>query len=86
MWLAKWIFRLIPAPAKTIILLTDAETILARKAEVSLDELERQLEEYRNLSEELGAEKADIINVGSSLEEVVQDACTLVKEVLQRSS
>ena len=86
MWLAKWIFRLIPAPAKTIILLTDAETILARKAEVSPDELERQLGEYRNLSEELGAEKADIVNVGSSLEEVVQDACTLVKEVLQRSS
>lgn len=49
--LAKFVFRFLPRPDRVIILHTDAETILARKEEVSKSELKRQLDSYRDLVE-----------------------------------
>ncbi len=47
--LAKFVFRFLPRPDRVIILHTDAETILARKEEVSKSELKRQLDSYPDL-------------------------------------
>jgi thymidylate kinase len=49
--LAKFVFRVLPRPDRVIVLHTDAETILARKEEVSKSELKRQLDSYRDLVE-----------------------------------
>ena len=69
-WLARWLFHFLPQPDFTFFLLTDAETIFARKAEVTKKELKRQLESYRTLAGSLG-EKAVIIDVGPPEEEVI---------------
>ena len=82
MWLARWVFKLIPAPARTIILVADAEKILSRKAEVEAHELERQLVAYQGLADELGT-KARVVDVGQPLEDVVAEAISEVEAVLK---
>ena len=78
-WLAKWLFRFFPKPELTFVLLTDADTILARKAEVEKPELERQLEAYRKLTHSLG-EKAVVIDVSHSAETVIGEVMEKVNE------
>lgn len=78
-WLARLLFRFFPKPDLTLVLLTDAETILARKKEVEKPELERQLKAYRALAESLG-EKAVVIDVGQSVEEVIAETTRVVKD------
>lgn len=78
-WLAKVLFRFFPKPDFTVVLLTDAETILSRKAEVEKPELERQLVAYRELAESLG-DRAVIVDVGRTAEEVIAEVTKEVKE------
>jgi len=68
--LAAIAFKFIPKPDKVIILHTDAETILARKQEVTPDELSRQLEAYKEIAENWG-ERAILVNCGQKPEEVI---------------
>lgn len=78
-WLARFLFHFFPKPDLTLVLLTDAETILARKQEVEKVELDRQLLAYRELAEGLG-EKAVMIDVGRSADEVIMEVSEVVKE------
>ena len=59
-WLARLILSFIPKPDITFILLTDADTIQARKEEVSRAELERQLIAYGELCDALGGKAVRI--------------------------
>ncbi|MDA7880805.1 hypothetical protein N9A94_00690 [Akkermansiaceae bacterium] len=67
--LAKLVFRFLPKPDRVIILHTDAETILARKEEVSRGELERQLGSYRNLVED-DEHRAVLVDCGGDPDKV----------------
>ncbi|MGC6426469.1 MAG: dTMP kinase [Akkermansiaceae bacterium] len=78
-WLAKALFRFFPRPDFTVVLLTDADTILARKAEVEKPELERQLGAYRELADSLG-DRAVIVDVAQSAEDVIAEVTGVVKE------
>ncbi|MGC6582152.1 MAG: dTMP kinase [Akkermansiaceae bacterium] len=78
-WLARFFLRFLPRPDFTAVLLTDADTILARKAEVEKPELERQLVAYRELAESLG-DRAVVVDVAQSAEEVVAEVTGVVKE------
>lgn len=78
-WLARCLFRFFPKPDLTLVLLTDADTILARKKEVEKPELERQLKVYRELCEGLG-DKGVLIDVGKPADEVITEATEVVKE------
>jgi thymidylate kinase len=78
--LARWLFRFLPQPDFTLFLLTDAETILARKEEVPKNELERQLRAYRSLATSLG-DKGVVIDVGKPAEEVV---AVVIEEICRR--
>lgn len=79
-WLARRLFGFLPRPDLTLFLLADAETIHSRKAEVTLEELERQLKAYRALAESLG-ESAAVIDVGPAREVVIE---TVVGEICRR--
>lgn len=68
--LARACFRWMPKPDKVIILVGDSRTIHARKKEVTLEELERQLRAYRDLAVMLG-ERATVIDCARPLDEVV---------------
>ena len=71
--LARRFFRLLPKPDLVIILAGDPATIHARKREVTLAEVERQVAAYRSLGESLGA-KAAVIDAALPLDEVVDAA------------
>jgi len=81
--LAKFVFRFLPQPDHTFVLLTDAETILNRKAEVGKNELERQLVAYRELAEDLG-DQAEVIDVGAPADEVVATVVERVQKKFQQ--
>jgi thymidylate kinase len=82
-WLARFLFRFFPKPDLTLVLLTEAQTILARKAEVEKTELERQLVEYRGIANSLG-EKAVVIDVGQTVDEVITETTVLVKKYFRK--
>ncbi|MGJ8696854.1 MAG: hypothetical protein ACSHYF_11075 [Verrucomicrobiaceae bacterium] len=82
LWCARWAFGLIPRPQFTMVLLTDAETILARKAEVPKEELERQLVAYRELAESMG-ERACVLDVSRSPEVVIGEAFEKITGVMR---
>ncbi len=60
LWLARAVDRLMPRPDALVVLHGPAELIHARKAEVALDELARQLEAYRALGAARGACIVDV--------------------------
>jgi thymidylate kinase len=47
--LVRFLSRLVPSPDFTFVLLTDAETIVKRKGEMSVDAANELMEEYRRL-------------------------------------
>jgi glycosyltransferase involved in cell wall biosynthesis/thymidylate kinase len=69
---ARSFFQLLPKPDRVIILAGDPAIIHARKEEVTLDELTRQLAKYRSLADEIG-ERAVVVDCTSPLSVVVQE-------------
>lgn len=81
--LARWVFRALPKPDLTIILLADPEVILARKEEVPREELIRQLTVYRALAEELPNDVVTL-DAGRSVSEVREEVARILMEHLFR--
>jgi thymidylate kinase len=82
---AKLVFRFLPKPDRIILLHTDADTILARKEEVSKEELERQLRSYRDLAVEYGPQ-ASLVDGGRTVEEVAAEVLDHILEEFKKRS
>lgn len=82
---AKLVFRFLPKPDRIILLHTDADTILARKEEVSKVELERQLRSYRDLAVEYGPQ-ASLVDGGRPVEEVAAEVLDHILEEFKKRS
>jgi glycosyltransferase involved in cell wall biosynthesis len=78
---ARAAFGILPKPHRVIVLAGDAAQIHARKQEVTLEELERQLAAYRNLAAEIGGE-AQVLDCCQPLEQVVDQAYEAVMDTL----
>lgn len=74
---ARWIFRCLPRPDRVIVLTGEAEQIHARKQEVTLDELKRQLGAYRDLATRLGP-RAVAVDACQPPEQVIEDVWKIV--------
>lgn len=83
--LAKLAFKLIPKPDKVIVLHSEAEIILKRKQEVTPEELERQLKEYKAISEDWG-DRAVLVDCGQELDLVVDKAFEVLRSALSQRS
>jgi len=83
LWMARAAFKLMPRPDLVIVLAGDPEVIHARKQEVTLEELRRQMDGYRALGESLG-EQAVIVDAGAALESVISGAMNAVLETLKK--
>jgi thymidylate kinase len=83
--LARWVFRTLPKPDLTIVLLADPEVILARKEEVSRKELTRQLSVYRALADELPNDVVTL-DAGRSVSEVREEVARILLERVFRVS
>jgi thymidylate kinase len=83
--IARFVFRFLPKPDRVIVLHTEADTILARKEEVSREELERQLDRYREIVEDNG-EKAVLVDCGGEADVVSREVLKhILVEVKKRS-
>jgi len=80
-WLAKLVFKFMPRPNLVFILVGTPEIIHPRKQEVTLDELRRQIEAYKELAEFIG-ESAMLVNVDEALDTVIEKVCTRTREEL----
>lgn len=72
MCFAKLLFRFAPRPDRVVILVGDAKEIHARKQEVSMNELKRQLVQYRELAEKLGG-RAQLVDSSRAVDQVQRD-------------
>lgn len=82
LWMARWAFKFMPRPHRVIVLVGDPEVIHARKQEVTLDEMRRQMSAYRVLGESLG-EKASIVDAGAAPDIVVGNAVDAVMKTFR---
>lgn len=83
--LARFLFKFLPKPDRVIVLLTDADTILSRKREVSRDSLVDQLESYEKVAEEW-KEKGCVIDCGATPDEVAEQVMAVVVDSLRERS
>ena len=83
LWPARFLYRFFPKPDRVIVLTGDAEVIHARKQEVTLGELKRQLMAYEEVAKDLG-ERATIVDASAPLEEVIENAMKVVGEAFER--
>lgn len=76
MFIRKLFTKIVPKPKIVFILMTNAQTIYDRKQELTLDEIERQLKEFKNL------EKIDNnfyeLDAGKTPDEIVLDAAKII--------
>ncbi len=82
---ARWMFGFLPRPDRVILLLAPAAVILARKQEVSPEELARQLDSYQDLARRLGT-RAAVLDAAKPLPDVVRDATGVAFECLRERS
>jgi len=75
-WVAKSLLPLIPKPDVVIYLDAPPEVILARKQELPLDEIKRQIEAYRSLVQDLP--NAHTVDATRPVEEIVNDIVKIV--------
>jgi len=75
-WIRKIFSRLVKQPRIVFVLDADTDTIYARKQELSKEEIERQLNEFRKLSN-LG-EKVHFLDATQTPEKIAQDAIKIV--------
>lgn len=76
-FLAENLFRFLPRPDRVILLVGDPATIHARKNEVSLDEMVRQMSGYRKLGQKIG-KRAIMIDATKPIDEVVNQAYSAI--------
>jgi len=83
--IAQWLFKLLPKPDRVIVLHSTPDVILSRKEEVSREELERQLESYRQIVKTSG-NRATLVDCGKPPEEVADEIFReILKELSKRS-
>ncbi|TXD47759.1 hypothetical protein [Polaribacter sp. IC073] len=75
-WLRKLFTKLVIQPRIVFVLLTDAETIYKRKQELTIDEINRQLGEFKKLAET--NKRFVIIDASKKPEEIVEDAMKIL--------
>lgn len=75
-WVRKMYAKLVKRPKIVFVLETDAETILNRKQELTKEEIERQLSEFRKL-ENLGV-NVHYLDASKKPEEIAKDAIKIV--------
>ena len=71
-----WFQALIPEPALVLCLGADPEVIHARKPELPLSEVERQVDELRNFCD--GSKRAVWVDTGLSIEESTNQALSAI--------
>jgi thymidylate kinase len=81
MGLARWVGALLPQPAMVILLDAPPTVLQARKKEVSLEETQRQVAEYRTLVSELPGGR--IVNCDRPVAEVARDVRLLVLQMFR---
>jgi thymidylate kinase len=72
----QWLSHLMPQPDKVIVLDCDPAVAYARKPELSLDETNRQLSVYRELSQK--RRSWHVVDAGRSADEVLDQVCRIV--------
>jgi thymidylate kinase len=77
-WLRKVFTRLVPQPRIVFILLTDAEIIYARKQELTIKEINRQIVEFTKLSK--SHKRFIILDASKSPEKLVEEAMGIIVE------
>ncbi|BDS06751.1 hypothetical protein NT6N_17910 [Oceaniferula spumae] len=82
---AKFVFRFLPKPDHVIVLAGDADQILARKKEVTPEELKRQLAAYKELAVSLG-DRATVVDCCQPLNTVVDESYELILEAFRERS
>lgn len=80
MWLARLYARLVPSPDLVLILEADVETMLARKSELSYEELNRQREAYRQLRPK--GSRVEVISTNGTKEEVAYQVAARIAEFM----
>ena len=75
-WVRKMFAKMVKQPKIVFVLETDAETILSRKQELTKDEIERQLSEFRKL-ENLGI-NVHYLDASKKPDEMAMDAVKIV--------
>lgn len=72
-WLRLLFVNLVKKPRLSFVLQTDAETILTRKQELTLEEIERQLHEFSSMAKER-REKFVVLDASKKPEDMAEDA------------
>lgn len=83
LWPARLLFWLFPKPDAVIVLSGDAETIHARKKEVTFEELKRQLAGYQELAKRMGRQ-AVVLDASAPLQEVIDSAMDVLQAAFSR--
>jgi thymidylate kinase len=81
--LAEICFKALPRPQLTLFLITDADTILARKKEVERSELVDQLGRYRELARKMGS-AGIAIDVSNSPDQVIEESYQYILDLFSR--
>ena len=77
-WIRKVFTRLVPQPRIVFVLLTDAEIIYKRKQELTIDEINRQLGEFKKLA--ASNKRFVVLDASKSPEELVDEAMRIIIE------
>ncbi|MFH5886174.1 hypothetical protein ACG2F4_17835 [Halalkalibaculum sp. DA3122] len=77
-WVRKIFTRLVPHPQISFVLLTDAETVYERKQELSLEEIERQLKEFKKLADT--NDRFIVMDASKPPEDLVEEATEIIIE------
>ena len=83
-WLRMLFVKLTPEPNLVLILLTDADTIYRRKAELTVDEIKRQLGEYQRLAKDKS--RFVVLDASQNPEAITRDAVKIILEKISISS
>lgn len=75
-YLPKMIFKIIPKPDIVIYLDNEPEELYARKKELPLEEIKRQIEKFRELVSKMP--NAHTVNTRLTLKDVIQETCGIV--------
>jgi thymidylate kinase len=79
-WLPGLLARLVPGPDLILLLDADAQVMFARKGELSVAELDRQRQAYRDMS--VGAALRTVVSTNQTVEQSIADANRAVVEFL----
>ena len=83
--IARFVFRFLPQPDRIVVLFGSAERILARKQEVSEEELKKQLSNYEKIAKD-HADRAVLVDCERAPEEVADEVLSILLEELGKRS